>query len=649
MDWFTNLDTQAERKYIMPLTPSHARYAPVPFTRVTIDDVFWSPRMAVNRNVTVPMQYRQLKSTGRLDALKLEWKPGQEPVPHIFWESDIAKWIEAASYSLASHPDPNLTGMVDEAIGLLEHAQQPDGYLNVFYTLVEPTKRWSNLRDNHELYCAGHLIEAAVAHSKATGSDRLLNVMCRYADYIGTVFGRESGKKRGYCGHPEIELALIKLARHTGESRYMELATYFVSERGAKPYYFDEEACERGERPEAYWAGTYDYCQASVPVRELSRVTGHAVRAMYLYTAMADLACQHGDADLLAACERLWQHLCLANMYITGGIGPSRHNEGFTADYDLPNETAYAETCAPIGLVYWNSRLLHLDLDGKYADIVERALYNGIISGVSLGGDKFFYENPLASSGAHHRKEWFVCACCPPNLARIVASIGDYVYSESPAGIAVNLYVAGKAEAKVGDGTSVELIQETRYPWDGAIRLSVSPEQVSKFDLRLRIPGWCHKYSIAVNGVGVDHATEKGYALISRTWTKGDVVTLTLDMPVEAIAANPHVVADLGRVAIQRGPIVYCLEDVDNPQGVRKVLLTPEGAFETYYDADLLGGVVVVEGNGLVYDDADWAKDLYRPLKTAQPKPVRLRAVPYSTWDNRESGGMVVWVPVMGG
>ncbi|HEY3331758.1 MAG TPA: beta-L-arabinofuranosidase domain-containing protein [Capsulimonadaceae bacterium] len=625
---------------------SASQFSPVPFTRVVIDDVFWSPRIEANRNVTLPIEYGQLKSTGRLDALKLEWKTGMEPVPHIFWESDIAKWLEAASYSLASHPDPALEAMVDEAIGLIEHAQQPDGYINVHFTVVEPEKRWSNLRDWHELYCAGHLIEAAVAHSKATGSDRFLNIMRKFADYIGTVFGREPGQKRGYCGHEEIELALVKLARHTGERRYMELAKYFVDERGAKPHYYDQEAIARGEKPEGYWAKHYDYCQASMPVRELSKVAGHSVRAMYLYTAMADLAGEYGDTELSDACERLWNHLCLANMYITGGIGSSRHNEGFTADYDLPNETAYAETCAAIGLVYWNQRLLHLDLDGKYADIVERALYNGVISGVSLDGSKFFYENPLESRGAHHRQGWFGCACCPPNVARILASLGDYVYSEGPSGLAVNLYVAGSASAKVGS-MPVALTQETRYPWDGAIRISVTPETPSSFDLSLRIPAWCKSYTLAVNDAPIDAKLTKGYAIVSRTWAAGDVVTLVLDMPVERVAAHPAVVADQGRVALQRGPVVYCLEDVDNEFGARRALLTENGEITATWDEGTLGGVVVLDADGVITSDAAWDGALYRSSPEPALKPVRVRAVPYAAWDNRAPGAMTVWVPVV--
>src|SRR5258705_3650448 len=311
---------------------------------------FWGPRLETNRSVTLPIEHEACRVTGRLDAFRLDWKPGQQPVPHIFWDSDVAKWIEAASYSLSTHPDPALARQLDDVVSLVVSAQQPDGYLNTHYTVVEPDKRWTNLRDRHELYCAGHLIEAAVAHYQATGQRNFLEAAGRYADYIGTVFGAGPGQKRGYCGHEEIELALVKLYHSTGDRRYLALSQYFVDERGRQPYYFDLEAQARGEDPRAFWAKTYAYMQAHQPVREQERVVGHAVRAMYLYSAMADLAAETGDEGLLRAGERLWDHLVSRSLYLTGGLGPSSANEGFTADYDLPNESAYAETCAAVGL-----------------------------------------------------------------------------------------------------------------------------------------------------------------------------------------------------------------------------------------------------------------------------------------------------------
>src|SRR5579875_129950 len=388
---------------------------PVSWKNVSIDDAFWSPRLRANREHTLPHIYRMSQETGRIDALRLNWKPGEVPVPHVFWDSDIAKWLEAASYSLGTHPDPILEEQVDEVVGLLAAAQQPDGYLNSHFIAVEPAKRWTNLRDLHELYCAGHLIEAAVAHFQATGKRNLLDILIRYADHIDSVFGPEPGKKCGYPGHEEIELALVKLYRVTGEQRYLRLSQYFVEERGREPHYYDEEARLRGEDPATYWAGTYEYNQSHLPVREQREVTGHAVRAMYLYSAMTDLARELGDDSLLAACERLWQHLCTRRTYITGGIGSSPYNEGFTTDYDLPNETAYAETCAAIGLVFFAHRMLQIGADSQYGDMMEHVLYNGAISGLSLRGDRFFYENrltcfhnsPLGRTGTRHRWAWY--------------------------------------------------------------------------------------------------------------------------------------------------------------------------------------------------------------------------------------------------
>ena len=419
-------------------------FEPVPFSKVTIEDVFWAPRLHVNREKTIPHIYRMCKETGRIDAYKLDWKVGQEQAPHQFWDSDVAKWIEAASYSLATHPDPTLEALLDEVITLIASAQQPDGYLNPHYTVVEPDKRWTNLRHGHELYCAGHMIEAGVAHFQATGKATLLDVVRRYADYIETVFGTEPGKKRGYCGHEEIELALVRLYRVTGNSRYLRLGQYFIDERGQSPCYFDTEPT-----PDLHRLGL-EYHQAHKPVREQTEVVGHAVRAMYLYSAMADLAYETGDETLLQTCKRLWHHLYTKRMFITGGIGSSMYNEGFSSDYDLPNDTAYAETCAAVGLVLWCQRMLQLECDAQYADIMERALYNGVLSSISQEGTTFFYVNPLANQGDLSRQEWFSCACCPTNITRLLASLGQYIYSQNEHEIAVHLYVQGAA--LVGEG-----------------------------------------------------------------------------------------------------------------------------------------------------------------------------------------------------
>src|SRR5579884_1286125 len=491
------LRISANRRKIVAFPSPEEPLTPVSWKNVSIDDLFWSPRLRANRERTLPHIYRMCKETGRIGALRLDWKPGKLPVPHVFWDSDVAKWLEAACYSLATHPDPMLAEQVDEVVDLLVAAQQPDGYLNSHFSAVEPERRFTNLRDLHELYCAGHLIEAAVAHFHATGKRTLLDPVCRYADYIDSVFGREEGKRRGYDGHEEIELALIKLFHATGEKRYLHLSQYFIEERGKQPHYFDLEAQTRGDDPAHFWARSYEYNQSHQPVREQHKVVGHAVREMYLLSAVADLARELSDPSLREVCERLWQDLTSTQLYITGGIGSSKDNEGFTSDYNLPNEHAYAETCASIGLILWNHRLLQLDADSRFADLLERALYNGVLSGIALDGTRFFYVNPLESHGSHHRQGWYKCACCPPNLARLLMSLGQYVYGANDTDLLVHLYIQGESSATIG-GQEIKIRQETQYPWDGTIRITLDLAEPAEFGLNLRIPGWCKTASLSV-------------------------------------------------------------------------------------------------------------------------------------------------------
>ncbi len=622
-------------------------WMPVSWKAVTIDDPFWTPHLEVNREQTLPLIYQISQETGRIDNFRLNWKPGMEPVPHIFWDSDVAKWLEAASYSLGTHHNPELEAKVDEVISLLVAAQQPDGYLNTYFTAVEPKKRWTNLRDWHELYCAGHLIEAAVAHFQATGKRVLLDALCRYADYIDSVFGTEPGKKRGYPGHEEIELALVKLSRVTGEKRYLQLSQYFVNERGwrvRQPHYFDIEARLRGEDPADFHHKTHEYSQSHMPVRGQDQVVGHAVRAMYLYSAMADLAHELHDQSLFDADQRLWEHLCTTRLYITGGLGSSRHNEGFTDDYDLPNETAYAETCAAIGFVLWNHRMLQLDCNARYADMLECALYNGVLSGVSLDGQTFFYENPLASLGTHHREPWFRVACCPPNIARLLASLGQYIYAVNETDLAVHLYISSTAQMTVG-GRRVTVCQEATYPWTGTITLRLDMDEPSMFGLRLRLPGWCQDARLTVNGEVFDVARrlEQGYVRVERVWQANDSVELELAMPVERMYAHPNIHQDAGLVALQRGPLVYCLEGADNNVPLQRIVVPRTAELTSHFEPDILGGVAVIHGQVLVEDDADWEGQLYR----SQPASLQLgaiTAIPYYTWDNRQPGQMRVWL-----
>lgn len=627
-------------------------FTPVPFTRVTIEDTFWTPKLRVNRERTIPHIYRQCLQTGRIDAFRPTWQPGPEitsrkgwgGTPVMFWDSDVAKWLEAASYSLATHPDPQLEALVDEVITVIAQAQHADGYLNTWFTTVDPDNRWKNLRDWHELYCAGHMIEAGVAHYQATGKRTLLDVVCRYVDHIAAIFGPEPGQKRGYCGHPEIELALVKLHRATGEQRYLELSRYFIDERGRQPHYFDQEARERGDDPANFWAGTYEYNQSHRPVREQDEVVGHAVRAMYLYSAMMDLSREYGDASLHQTCERLWRHLTSKRIYVTGGIGTSGQNEGFTSDYDLPNESAYAETCAAIGLIFWAQRILQLDCNRRYTDILELALYNSVLSAISSDGQHFFYENPLASSGHHHRQPWFPCPCCPPNLARLFASLGEYIYAQSETEAVVHLYIQSTGRLSVG-GQTITLRQETNYPWDGTVTIQVNPEQPATFGLRLRIPGWCGSAGVRVNGETVNLADrlEQGYARLERLWQPGDVVTLDLPMPVERLSAHPEVQVDQGHIALRRGPLIYCLEQCDQTEPLHRLVLPSTADLSSHVEPDLLGGVVVLRGTAAAMVDTDWEDTLYRP-QPPDTRPAPITAIPYYAWDNREPGAMRVWL-----
>jgi DUF1680 family protein len=628
---------------------------PVPFTQVTFEDAFWAPRLEVNRTVTIPHIYRQLEAAGRISAFDLNFqRPVPSPIVLIFGDSDLAKWLEAASYSLATHPDPSLAVWVDSVAEKIIHAQQPDGYLNTHFIVAQPEMRWKNLRDWHELYCAGHLIEAAVAHYQATGQRKLLDALCRYADHIDATFGREAGKKRGYCGHPEIELALVKLYQVTKNPRYLNLATYFVDERGQQPLYFDIEARARREDPAQFWAKSYEYCQAHVPIREQTQVVGHAVRAMYLLSAIADLAHENDDRILVETGERLWQHLVSRRMYVTGGIGAARNIEGFAQDYDLPDETAYAETCATIGLMLWNQRLLQFSGEGKYADLIERALFNGFLSGVSLDGARFFYENPLASSGHHHRQGWFTCPCCPPNLARTLASLGGYFYSTGANDIWIHHYAQGKVDMQV-NRREVSLHQVTKYPWDGDVRLEIGVDSPQRFTLHLRLPSWCERWHMTVNGESLsgkdELSTGNGYISLTREWQPGDVIEYRMEMPIRAIWAHPAVRNLQGRVALERGPLIYCLEGTDHPETILdRIAIDPHHVsdeFQVEQDEHRLGGVSVLRGSGTVLEESGWENVLYSN-KPPVFKNIDITAIPYYAWDNRAPGQMRIWLQAKG-
>lgn len=641
-----------------------ARFRPPAVPQVEVRG-FWGARVDAVADKTADILYQRCVEAGMLDqidpdrpvpALRIPFmsmSPAAVGKPtsttgtvtmQMFWDSDLGKTIETAAYSLYRKPNPELEAKIDAVIDMYGKLQQEDGYLSSWYQRMEPGKRWTNLRDCHELYCAGHLIEGAVAYYQATGKRKLLDILCRYVDHIDTVFGPEPGKKKGYCGHEEIELALVKLARVTGNQRYMKLAKYFIDQRGQQPHYYDEEAVARGSDPASYHFGTYEYNQSHKPVREQDKVVGHAVRAMYLYAGMADVATEYHDNTLRVALDRLWDDLNSKNLYVTGGLGPSDKNEGFTADYDLPNETAYAETCAAVALAFWANRMLGMGPNTRYADAMELALYNGSISGLSLDGSLFFYENPLESRGGHNRWKWHRCPCCPPNIGRMVASIGTYMYGQAEGEVAVHLYCDSTATLDIGSA-EVKLTQDTRYPWDGAIGITVDVAKPTRFTLNLRIPAWCRKATLAVNGAAIDlqDITEDGYARVEREWKAGDVVRLDLDLAVEQLHAHPEVRQDVGRVALKRGPLVYCLEGIDNPVSLNRIRVPAATSFTANFEPGLLEGVVTLAAEASADATGDWNGDLYR---TAPPRTetVPIKAVPYYAWDNRQPGEMLVWL-----
>lgn len=632
-----------------------SQYLPIRFVDVRIEGDFWRERLDTVLDKTIPSQHVKLAEYGILDSLKLPQPPPPLRFPRhangftvqVFWDSDVGKWIEAASYALSHRRDEAIEARIEAVIDDFEKAQAPDGYLNCWYLGREPDKRWSNLRDNHELYNAGHMLEGAIAYFETTGRRRWLDVMERYVEHIRTTLGPEPGQKHGYCGHQEIELALIKLYRLTGEKKHLDLATYFINERGRQPpHFFDVEREERekkGWETQRYAQSNYEYSQSHLPVREQTKVVGHAVRAMYMYTAMADLAAELNDAGLKAACETLWNDVMETKMYVTAGLGPSAHNEGFTYDYDLPNQTAYAETCASVALIFWAQRMLHLDLDGKYADILELALFNGALSGLSRDGVHYFYANPLESNGSAERWAWHTCPCCTMNVSRLVASVGGYFVSRADDGIAINLY-GGISTTIETAGTTVQLRETSDYPWSGNIRIEVDPAAATAFDVKVRIPGWCKKAKLAVNGENVAGKPVNGYVTIHRIWTRGDTITLDLDMPAERLYAHPGVIMDAGRVTLKRGPLVYCVEEADNPGGrVQRLKLPRKSDIRVVQRNDLFGGVVQLEASARAIDERDWST-LYRTAPSHEASAT-LTALPYYLWANRGQGSMMVWIP----
>ena len=637
-------------------TPRHAATRAVAFTAVALEDGFWAPRQRAVRDSTLPFLYGQHEKFGMVDALDVHAPAGPLSIPFLhkpatpvmYWDSDWGKWIETAGYVLSLQRDPKLEAQVDAIIDKIALAQEADGYFNTYFQRRAPDKKWSNLRDWHELYCAGHLIEGAVAYAAATGKTKLLDVMRRYVDHIDRRFGPGPGQQRGYCGHEEIELALVKLHRFTGEARYLKLARYFIDERGRQPHYFEQEMRARGEEITSWFHRTYEYNQSHRPVREQDKVVGHAVRAMYLYSAMADLAAEDGDAGLHAACERLWQDLTTKRLYVTGGLGPSATNEGFTRDYDLPNESAYAETCAAVGLVFWSHRMLLATGESRFADVMERALYNGAASGLSLSGDRFFYDNPLASRGGHERWTWHRCPCCPANIGRLVASVGQYVCSTDDTTLSVHLYARCRIDARVGEH-AVKLRQETEFPWQGVVTMTLDLAAPASFALRLRIPDWSPDVTISVNGTRLDAAgpRDRGYLRLERSWAPGDVVRLDLAMPVRPLWARSELHFDIARTALQRGPFIYCVEEADTGVDVECIAIDAKATPETRFEPALLGGVMTLSVPALVIQKPASGDALYLDHPPSSRRTT-VKAIPYPVWAHRASGTMAVWLRTIG-
>ena len=616
---------------------------PISFSQVNITDEFWKPKIdKVATKTLAACIYQTEIATPRIKNFEKVARKKGEPHEGIFYDdSDVFKALEAMAYSLKTHRSAETEKKCDEWIDKIAAAQQPDGYLNTWYTLKGLENRYTDM-SMHEDYNAGHMIEAGVAYFNATGKRKLLDVCIKWADHFDALFG--PGKRHWVTGHQELELALVKLYKVTNNVRYLKLADWLLSERGkklAKGYTWTE------------WKDTA-YAQDVLPVKEQKEITGHAVRAMYMYTGAADVAAQTGDAGYMKAMRTVWEDVVYRNMYITGGIGSAGSNEGFSVDYDLPNEQAYCETCASVGMVFWNQRMNAMTGNAEYIDVLERSLYNGALDGLSLTGDRFFYGNPLASRGQHYRREWFGTACCPANIARLIASLGDYIYAKGDEGIYVNLFVGSNTTIPLKSG-NVGVKMETGYPWNGILKLNIDPLKNSKFGLYLRIPAWAqgetstnklYNFSdfgsaiiyLKVNGKDEAVRMENGYIVINREWKKGDVVEYTLPMQANKVFARDELKQDNGRIAVQRGPIVYCIEGADNSGKAWNVIVPENTKFETI-DYKVLDEpvkaltaevpVVTVGEDGL-------------SLKTEKKKII---AIPYYTWANRGKNEMQVWLP----
>lgn len=635
---------------------------PVPLQKLQITDSFFSSRIRQMRDISIPYMWDALNDripevppSGCIANLRVAAGETQGAfIGCVFQDSDLWKWIEGVAYALAAKRDDGLEAQADGVIALAGKAQQPDGYLDTYYIINGLDKRFTNLRDHHELYVAGHMFEAACAYEEATGKRTLLEIACRFADCIDRHFGPGPEQCHGYPGHEEIELGLARLYRATGHERYLRLGLYFLDQRGRQPYYFDQEALARGEKlpnqRRNQWQ-TYAYFQAEMPVRQQEKATGHAVRQGYLLSGMADIGALAGDQELVDAARRVFDNIVTRQMYITGGVGATHVGEAFSLDYDLPPERCYNETCASIALIMTAARMNRIAPEGRYGDVIERALYNGILSGISLDGTKYFYMNPLEvwpercekrqdMAVDDQRQGWFGCACCPPNLLRTLTGLGQYVYTLADDALYVDQYIASQLDAALQGGT-VHLAMASGMPWTGKVTLRLEMAAPQAFTLALRIPAWTHNAAIALNGQAIHSEIQNGYARISRTFADGDTITLDFPMVPRFLRASGHVPNYAGKVALVRGPLVYCLEEADNGRELWNLSLA-SGEICENWEESLLGGVVTLACPGnreTAQTDALYAEQM------PEAQPVSLRFVPYYAWGNRGKGEMTVWLP----
>jgi uncharacterized protein len=631
--------------HVLTTTREAGRCRTLPLGNIALTDGFWAHKQAVNREVSLRRGYRQLEEAGNFHNLRLAagTAEGEYRSPQ-YMDSDIYKWLEALAYDLTEVTDSAIRQMVEEVTDLIIAAQAEDGYLNSYYQVVEPDNRWGDLDHGHELYCAGHFFEAAVAVHRATGDERLFKAALRFADYIDTVFGQ--GKRAGAPGHPEIELALVELYRETGERRYLDLAAFFVDQRGSG-------------RMRGYHQVGPEYHQDHVPVREAHAVAGHAVRQLYLAAGVTDLYLETGEEALLKAMERLWHDVTRRKMHITAGLGARFTGESFGEPYELSSDRCYCETCAAIANIMWNWRMLLATGEARFADLLERSLYNGFLSGVSLDGNRFFYVNPLQSRGGVERQEWYGCACCPPNVMRLLAMVGSYAATVSDDGVQVHQFMSSLINTSGARGPDVKLRMDTGYPWTGDVTLMVAEASGGEWGLSLRIPGWCQTAQVLVNGV-LDQEVravsgEEGpghYVTLRRAWRPGDEIRLSLGVAPRLTESNPRVDAVRGTACVERGPLVYCLEQVDQVAGLDllDVRVPRDADMASQWRGDLLDGIVTVEVPGTVVEQGPWKDRLYLSAadRTLSAEVTSLTAVPYYAWANRGPGVMRVWIPLEG-